>query len=376
MAKVLQELIEVEIIRVDSTPRINEIAAYYRRYIDTIKLLEGKPLKAQLTAVYRHFMIAEELINKQEKNLNVLKTVSFDDLRSQGLSPKVIPLLDTNIQLVKGLLKFIKETTDNLPMPNIQDPKEHLKGRKKSAVTFIPSMLPEGVTMSHVVSGEDNKGVGLYNIIGPDSSESPTAEESATFTNSPYVVFDLETAENSEGIHIPYIIGYVIKHHDPNNNNAVVYTRRITYLGMNATPDQISLALLEMMKDIENVLNLGPRLKRDGTPARSRKHKVIMLAHNGANFDIKVLLNNFVNLASKQVIAITHVIYTPNMELYQLSFTHGNVDYYVRDSFKILPASVESLSKSFLGNTITKLPVNHEKLNAILKSKSVADLSQ
>mgnify|MGYP003329147669 FL=1 len=127
-----------------------------------------------------------------------------------------------------------------------------------------------------------------------------------------------------------------------------LYTRRITYLGMNATPDQISLALLEMMKDIENVLNLGPRLKRDGTPARSRKHKVIMLAHNGANFDIKVLLNNFVNLASKQVIAITHVIYTPNMELYQLSFTHGNVDYYVRDSFKILPASVESLSKSFL----------------------------
>jgi hypothetical protein len=104
-------------------------------------------------------------------------------------------------------------------------------------------------------------------------------------------------------------------------------------------------------------------------------HKSIyILAHNAGRFDMKVILNPLLALKDQMPSNVMSVISDPNGDIYQLEFETINTTFFIRDSFKLIPASVANISKMFLQNEY-KLDVVHTILNEYLRSDS-ADLTQ
>ena len=86
----------------------------------------------------------------------------------------------------------------------------------------------------------------------------------------------------------------------------------------------------------------------------SSAKNVYVFAHNGAKFDSKVLLPIITSLANNNIIEINNVLADGMSTLYEIRFRYKGKMFVLRDSIKLLGASVANLGKIYLKDTISR----------------------
>ena len=172
-------------------------------------------------------------------------------------------------------------------------------------------------------SNNNNKGFKAINKI--------KAFKAATILhNKQFYVLDLETL-NLNNVETPFIMGTVIRNKGKIVNSHLVKSFNIR--NPNST-ENILLRTLDFI--IETI------------PTSEKKRYVF--AHNGSKFDTKVLLPFLTSLANNNTIEIKNVLADGLSTLFEINFTYKGITIILRDSIKILGASVGSLGNTYLKN--------------------------
>lgn len=95
--------------------------------------------------------------------------------------------------------------------------------------------------------------------------------------------------------------------------------------------------------------------------------KSIVYLHNGAKFDIKVILEMITSLSNDKEVdfQIINVTADGTSTIFQLECIYEGHKFSLRDSFKVLGASVDNLGKMYLEGKVAKLTIDHNEFNNI-----------
>ena len=96
-----------------------------------------------------------------------------------------------------------------------------------------------------------------------------------------------------------------------------------------------------------------------------------ILSHNGGKFDIKVILNALAYLVSENKAEIREIVSDSSNNIYSLKVIYQTITFVFTDSYKLIPSSVDSISKNFLvDENISKIEVNHVLLQKELSKQN------
>ena len=152
-----------------------------------------------------------------------------------------------------------------------------------------------------------------------------------------FFVTDLETL-NFNKVETPFIIGSIII-----NNSKVTKEHLITSTELNNPNSSKNLLLRTLDFYVNN----------------SKGNRIYVFIHNGAKFDAKVLLPVLTELSKEESITIRNVLADGMSTLFEIKFRYKGKTIILRDSIKLLGASVASLGKTYLNNqTESKINMN------------------
>jgi hypothetical protein len=151
----------------------------------------------------------------------------------------------------------------------------------------------------------------------------------AEFTMNHFTL-DIEAYMDEKGNFVPYMLGI----YSPN-------TGYKSFFGLNC---------------VQNALNHILNATYDTT-------EVTFYAHNGGKFDFIFLIKEL----NSHGIDSMRILKDKNNSIFNISFEHNGYSFVFKDSFKILPMSLDKLLKDFniqIDGLVGKLPFNHNWVNA------------